>query len=167
MPLKLFDEISSSEMFTRLEIDFGIQPYSLLLSNVRNCNELPNWNSQKLPVSWLSDMTNTPSLSFLKDLTLIDLRQNNFGGEIPDLFPNLTKLTDAYMSDNQLTGKGGAAASAGYDKGREAGKKNRQGGERSDVGDVRYARSSSAGEGSSTGEGENERRLGKTERVRE
>ncbi|KAK7817936.1 receptor-like protein 50, partial [Quercus suber] len=45
-----------------------------------------------------------PSLSFLKDLTLIDLRQNNFGGEIPDLFPNLTKLTDAYMSDNQLTG---------------------------------------------------------------
>ncbi|XP_065620002.1 receptor-like protein 7 [Quercus suber] len=48
--------------------------------------------------------TNTPSLSFLKDLTLIDLRQNNFGGEIPDLFPNLTKLTDAYMSDNQLTG---------------------------------------------------------------
>ena len=44
------------------------------------------------------------SLSFLKDLTLIDLRQNNFGGEIPDLFPNLTKLTDAYMSDNQLTG---------------------------------------------------------------
>ena len=44
------------------------------------------------------------SLSFLKDLTLIDLRQNNFGGEIPDLFPNLPKLTDAYMSDNQLTG---------------------------------------------------------------
>ena len=44
------------------------------------------------------------SLSFLKDLTLIDLRQNNFGGEILDLFPNLPKLKDAYMSDNQLTG---------------------------------------------------------------
>ena len=44
------------------------------------------------------------SLSFLKDLTLIDLRQNNFGGEIPDFFPNLPKLTDVYMSDNQLTG---------------------------------------------------------------
>ena len=53
IPLKLFDEISSSEIFTTLEIDSGIQPFSLLLSNVRNCNELPNWNSQKLPVSFV------------------------------------------------------------------------------------------------------------------
>jgi Leucine-rich repeat (LRR) protein len=44
------------------------------------------------------------SLSFLKDLTLIDLSYNNIEG-IPNFLTNLTKLTQASLSYNQLTGQ--------------------------------------------------------------
>ena len=37
-------------------------------------------------------------------------------------------------------GEGGAAASAGYDKVKEAGRKDQRGGERSSASEVRYAR---------------------------
>ena len=42
---KLFDEISSSLRFTRLEIDFGIEPENLFFLNISTGRELQDWNS--------------------------------------------------------------------------------------------------------------------------
>ena len=47
-------------------------------------------------------------------------------------------------------GEGGATASAGCGKVKEAGRKDQRGGEWSDAGEVRYARSSDAGKVSSS-----------------
>lgn len=62
MPLKLFDEISRSLRLARLEIDFGIEPYSLLFATLRICSGLLWWNSPIWLVSWLLDKSTSMSL---------------------------------------------------------------------------------------------------------
>ena len=42
------------------------------------------------------------SLSYLKDLNFLGLKENNIGGKILNFLTNLTKLTSFFLSNNQL-----------------------------------------------------------------
>ena len=111
MPLRLFDEISRSIRLAKLEIDFGIKPYSLLFPTQRICSELLRWNSPIWPVSWLLDKSTSMSfvklikklgilpskLLLLRTMELRSLRNESDDGIWPMKLLDLRKILETFM----------------------------------------------------------------------